>query len=174
MEQETGICAIPFSNIPMKSPDASPMDFCVFGLLERELTNLSAEDTARAVALVQDSPTYRYVAEALGTSPTSVYRAVKRFENHQTFHRMPGSGRPRCTTLRDDCFMVMQVLRDRHVTAVEARNRLQQVRHVAVSENTARWRLHEVNLSSRNPATGPKLTAGHRGARLQFARRQQY
>ncbi|KAJ9601450.1 hypothetical protein L9F63_000398 [Diploptera punctata] len=39
MEQETGIHAIPFSNIPVKSPDASPMEFCAFGLFKRALGN---------------------------------------------------------------------------------------------------------------------------------------
>ena len=33
MEQKTGIKAIPFTDIPTKSPDVSPMDFCAFGLL---------------------------------------------------------------------------------------------------------------------------------------------
>ena len=37
MEQETGIHAIPLSNIPVKYPDASPMDFCAFELLKRAL-----------------------------------------------------------------------------------------------------------------------------------------
>lgn len=34
---ETKINVIPFKSIPVKSPDASPMDFCVFGLLKRAL-----------------------------------------------------------------------------------------------------------------------------------------
>lgn len=37
LEQETGIRSIPFTDIPVKSPDASPMDFCAFGLLKRAL-----------------------------------------------------------------------------------------------------------------------------------------
>ena len=37
MQNETGINAIPFEDIPVKSPDASPMDFCAFGLLKRAL-----------------------------------------------------------------------------------------------------------------------------------------
>lgn len=37
MEEETGIHAVPFTDIPVKSPDASPMDFCAFGLLKRAL-----------------------------------------------------------------------------------------------------------------------------------------
>ena len=38
MEQETGIKSIPFDHIPVKSPDCSPMDFCVFGLLKQALS----------------------------------------------------------------------------------------------------------------------------------------
>ena len=37
MKRKTGINTIPFSSIPVKSPDASPMDFCAFGLLKRAL-----------------------------------------------------------------------------------------------------------------------------------------
>src|SRR5277367_689971 len=37
MEQDTGIHYVPFTDIPVKSPDASTMDFCAFGLLKRAL-----------------------------------------------------------------------------------------------------------------------------------------
>lgn len=39
MATDTGIQAIPFQDIPVKSPDASPMDFCGFGLLKRALAS---------------------------------------------------------------------------------------------------------------------------------------
>lgn len=39
MAEQTKIRAIPFSSVPVKSPDASPMDFCGFGLLKRALGN---------------------------------------------------------------------------------------------------------------------------------------
>ena len=38
MERETGIRAIPFTHIPAKSPDVSPMDFYAFGLLKSALS----------------------------------------------------------------------------------------------------------------------------------------
>ncbi|KFM66484.1 hypothetical protein X975_13415, partial [Stegodyphus mimosarum] len=38
MEQKTGIKAIPFTDIPSKSPDVSPMDFWAFGLLKTALS----------------------------------------------------------------------------------------------------------------------------------------
>ena len=37
--RQTGIRSIPFSEIPVKFPDAAPMDFCAFGLLKRALGN---------------------------------------------------------------------------------------------------------------------------------------
>ncbi|PSN57620.1 hypothetical protein C0J52_00524 [Blattella germanica] len=39
MGDKTGIKLIPFPSIPVKSPDASPMDFCHFGLLKRGLSS---------------------------------------------------------------------------------------------------------------------------------------
>ena len=39
LRNETGIKAIPFGHIPVKSPDASsPMDFCAFGQLKQALS----------------------------------------------------------------------------------------------------------------------------------------
>ena len=32
--------AVPFTDIPIKSPDVSPMDFCAFGLLKSALVKL--------------------------------------------------------------------------------------------------------------------------------------
>lgn len=37
LSQETGINVIPKNHIPVKSPDAAPMDFCVFGILKRAI-----------------------------------------------------------------------------------------------------------------------------------------
>ena len=37
VEREMGIHSIPFSDIPVKSPDALPMDLCVFGSLKKAL-----------------------------------------------------------------------------------------------------------------------------------------
>jgi hypothetical protein len=42
LKDETGINYIPKSHIPTKSPDASPMDFCAFGLLKRAVANRRA------------------------------------------------------------------------------------------------------------------------------------
>lgn len=130
---------------------------------------LSPEASASAVALIEDGRSYRYVAERLGASIGSIHRAVKRFRETNSYSRRRGSGCKRATTARDDRFIRLEVLRDRNSTAVQIQNRLRHSRQVEVSKWTIRRRLHESNLRSRKPATGPLLELRHRRARLDFA-----
>ncbi|KAJ4427142.1 hypothetical protein ANN_24758 [Periplaneta americana] len=74
-------------------------------------------------------------------------------------------------TFEDDQFLRLQVLRNRRTTA--ARNRLEKVRGVNVSEWTVRRRLHEAGLISRRTAPGSDLTRQHRETCLQFAKEDQ-
>lgn len=61
-------------------------------------------------------------------------------------------------------------LKNRFLTAVEIRQRLQTARGVNVSEQTIRRRIEEQNLSACRPARGPELLRHHRVARLRFSR----
>ena len=109
---------------------------------------MSASDAAKAVALVEDGRSYRYVAEVLGTSHSSVQRAKENSGNSISM-----TGRKRKTSLNDDRFIIMQILRNRHTSAAGTRNRLERVRNIRVSERTVRRRLVEANLRARRPAT---------------------
>ncbi|KAJ4436441.1 hypothetical protein ANN_19074 [Periplaneta americana] len=60
--------------------------------------------------------------------------------------------------------MLVECCVTRYTTAVEARNRLEQVRGVNVSEWTVRRGMHDAGLISRRPAPGPELTRQHRQA----------
>jgi len=131
---------------------------------------LSVEDCAKAVALVEDGRNYEYVARVLHTHRSTIKRVVERFRQTGQNKRKAGSGRKRKTTALDDRYIRNNALRDRHLTAVQTRNRLQEVRGKDVSVFTVRRRLHEVGLKSCRPATGPKLLPRHRVARLQFSR----
>jgi transposase len=95
---------------------------------------LTPSDTARAIASIQDGRSKYYVARVLGVSRCSIQRAVKRFPEAKCYTRRVGSGRKRSTTARDDHFLTLTILRNRDTTAVRARNELQEVRSVAVSE----------------------------------------
>ena len=54
LRNETGIKAIPFGQIPVKSPDASPMDFCAFGLLKQALSKRKPETLDGLWKVVED------------------------------------------------------------------------------------------------------------------------
>jgi len=131
---------------------------------------LSATDSARVVALLEDGRSQAYVSRTLGIPRTTVRRVFHRYQETGGYTRRPGSGRPRSTSARDDHFILLNVLRNRRTTAVEARQRLLQVRNVNVSSRTVRRRLSEAGLQARRPAIGPELQPRHRTARLNFAR----
>lgn len=131
---------------------------------------LTAEQVAQAVALIDQGLTQREVAMVLNVPRSSMQYALKRYQETGRYTRRPGSGGVRCTSARDDRFIVMEILRNRFLTAVEIRQRLQNVRGINVSERTIRRRMEEMNLRSRRPARGPELLRQHRAARLRFAR----
>lgn len=130
----------------------------------------TAAEAAQVIALLQSGLRQCDVARQLHLSRFSVRRVYQRFLQTGGFVRRRGSGRNRCTSARDDRFVVSKSLRNRFSNAVELQQQLQAVRRRAVSVSTVRRRLKERNIVARRPATGPKLTAAHRRARLQFAR----
>ncbi|RZC33466.1 hypothetical protein BDFB_015053, partial [Asbolus verrucosus] len=85
----------------------------------------------------------REAADSLGFAQSGVHRTIVLFRETAEFRRKRGSGRKRCTNARDNRYIMMLSLRNRHMTAVEIRNRLHRVREVNVSERTVRRRLNE-------------------------------
>lgn len=131
---------------------------------------LTEAQVAQAVLLKQQGCTQREIAATLNVPRTTLRYALKRYEETDLFTRRPGSGGLRVTSARDDRFISIQLLRNRFLTAVEVRQRLQLVRGVNVSDRTVRRRIEEAGLHARRPAKGPELSRSHRVERLQFAR----
>lgn len=131
---------------------------------------ITVEEVARAVALVEDGRSVRYAARSIGKPETTVRRAITRYRETNSYSRRHGSGRPRATSARDDRFVILQSLRDRHSTAVQLAQRLRGVRGTAVNSQTVRRRLVEYGLRARRSARVPQLTLQHRQRRLAFAR----
>ena len=121
---------------------------------------ISESDAAKAVSLIEDGRSQRYVARALEIHRSLIQRAVKRFRETQKYTRKEGSGRKRATSPIDDRFVVLRTLRNRHSTAVHLQ---------AESTNTIRRRLKEAGFRSRRPVKAPKLERQHRVAHLKFA-----
>lgn len=126
-------------------------------------------EAAQVVALLEEGHNQRFVADQLNLSQSAVSRVYRRYRETGALVRRPGSGRRRCTSERDDRFMVTTSLRNRHQTGVSIQQHLQDVRGVTASEWTVRRRLKEANLTPKRPATGPRLLPRHRQARLEFA-----
>lgn len=128
------------------------------------------QEAAQAVALLQAGVSQREVARRLQISRSSVQRVYRRYLETGAFDRRPGTGRPRATSAADDRYIQLTVLRNRRLNAVQVQRSLRDERQVVVSSDTVRRRLAERNLTPKRAATGPKLTAAHRRARLEFAR----
>lgn len=108
--------------------------------------SLSPTDSAKVVALIEGGNSQRYVAAVLGIPRSTVQRVYHRFRETGGYSRRPGSGRKRVTSARDDHFIVLNTLRNRHSTAIETRRAFQKIRQVNVSERTVRGRLDECGL----------------------------
>lgn len=102
-----------------------------------------ATTVAQAQMMLEEGHSIRNTASTLNLPYTTVRDAIARYRETGSFNRRPGSGRPRATSERDDRFIVSSVLRNRHITSVEVRQRLQEVRNVRVCAQTIRNRLKQ-------------------------------
>lgn len=81
-------------------------------------------EAAQIVALLRQGMSQRAVARQLQLSQSCVSKIYRRFRETGEFVRRPGSGRRRCTSERDDRFIVMTSLRNRHLTGVDVQQQL--------------------------------------------------
>ena len=125
---------------------------------------------SKIVTLLEEGSSQCYVSQQLGVSRSTVQRTWQRFQETGSLTRRRGSGRKRCTELRDDRFVVSRALRNRKVSYFNLKNNLEEVRGVRVSLWTVRRRLLEVDIHSRRPVRGPTLCPRHCVVRVRFAR----
>lgn len=67
---------------------------------------------------------------ATGGETSTAYRILGRLKEIGSIRRRQYQGRPRDTSVRDDRFTILTVLRGRFQTSVELRNLLRRIRHV--------------------------------------------
>ena len=126
---------------------------------------LSTMDRGRAVGWHQEGISAREIARRLGVSDSVIRRLLERFQATGSTDERPRSGRPRCTTRRQDLLMQVTALRQRTTNASRLRTELRRAANINVSRQTIRNRLHEFNLRSRAAAIRVPLTQVHRQAR---------
>ncbi|KAL0841153.1 hypothetical protein ABMA28_014899 [Loxostege sticticalis] len=107
--------------------------------------SLSPEECTRIITMVQEGRSQRSTARTVGVSLSTVQRVLQRFQETGMNIRRPGNGRPRCTTVREDRFIMSTMLKNRHLTAVQVRYSLQEVHHNNVSSDTILRLLREAD-----------------------------
>ncbi|CAH0561705.1 unnamed protein product, partial [Brassicogethes aeneus] len=126
--------------------------------MQRQSRNLTRDECAQVVVLVQEGWSYRRIAERFGVSHTSISRMFQRYMETGGHTRRPGQGRNRATTPAQDRFLRLLTLRQRFVTTRMLQSQLENVEGVQISIETIRQRLRKDNLQPRIPARGPLLT----------------
>lgn len=137
--------------------------------MEREARNLSGEECAQALILVELGWSYRRIGQRFNVAHTTVSRVIQRYRETGSHVRRPGQGRKRVTTAINDRYLTLSTLRQRFVTARSLQIQLREVSGLQISGETIRQRLRACNLRPRVAARGPALTIDHRRARLNFA-----
>ncbi|RZC40183.1 HTH 38 domain containing protein [Asbolus verrucosus] len=79
--------------------------------------HLTHEEAIRALALLQNGRSQRYVAGVLGVHHSTIVRLAQRHQETGSVDRKPGQGRRRVTSVRNDRFLRLTALRIRHCTA---------------------------------------------------------
>lgn len=120
--------------------------------------------------MLEDGRSQRLTARTVGVTLSTVQRVLLRFHETGSNLRRSGTGRARCTTAREDRYMVSTILRNRFLTAVDVRNHHVRAGGNNLSTDTVRRRLAEANLKPLRPANGPKLERHHRQSRLRYCR----
>ena len=120
--------------------------------------------------MLEDGRGQRETARTVGVSLSTVQRVRQRFLQTGSNLRRPTTGRPRCTTARDDRYLVNTMLRNRFLTGTALTQHFLRLGGSNPSAWTVRRRLKEGNLKPFRPANGPKLERHHRTARRIYAR----
>ena len=110
------------------------------------------------------------IARRLRVSDSVIRRLLKWFQASGSTDESPRSGRPRCTTWRQDLPMQVTVLRWRTTNASRLITELRRAANINVSMQTIRNHLHEFNLHSRAAAISMPLTQVHRKACRMWSR----
>ena len=130
---------------------------------------LNVHEAGRAIGMLQSGMSQDAVGRLMNRSQSVIGRMWQGFQETGSVQERPRSGRPRCTTARQDRQLVLQAKRNRFNSAVALNRDFHNTHGINMSNQTCRNRLHEANLRARRPATRPILTADHRVRRLDFA-----
>ena len=133
------------------------------------LGQLATFDRVRIVALCQEGLSSREVSRRLRVNQSDIVRKCRRYRDTETVDNMRRSVRPKATTAVDDRYLRILARRNSERNATMLNNAFRAATGRRVSTQTARNRLHDVQLHSRRSWRGPHLTPRHYTARYRWA-----
>ena len=105
-------------------------------------------------------------------SKTTVIYWVKKYRENKDLSDKGRSGRPRCTTEKQDERMTEMATAEHNITSNQIKEKMNK-RGTRVSVRTVRRRLHEAGGKYINEISKPLLTENHWEKRLQWAKKHQ-
>lgn len=132
------------------------------------MPRLNEVERGRALAFIMQGQSQRRVAQRLGVHESTISRLIQRLQATGRLQDRPRSGRPRVTTQRQDRFIQLSHLRNRHLTASETAANTLGVHNRPIHPKTVRNRLKEGHLKARRPYVGPRLTPQRRLRRMNW------
>lgn len=134
-----------------------------------KVVDLTPKKRSVIIALAKEKLSYSAIAERVGCSKSSVGKTLKLFSETGGVVSRQRSGRPRCTTPRDDVAMMKTIKKQPFLSAADIKAELPCVR---ASLRTIRRRLcDEFKLRSRCAARKPLLNSKQVKKRIQFCQR---
>lgn len=134
------------------------------------IMSLTPEECTRILTMLENGRGQRETARIVGVSLSTVQRVRQQFQDTGSNLRRPTTGRPRCTTAREDRYLINTMLRNRFLTGTALTHHFLGLGGSNPSAWTVRRRLAEGNLKPFRPANGLKLERHHRTARRLYAR----
>ncbi|GFS17540.1 transposable element Tc1 transposase [Elysia marginata] len=126
------------------------------------MPSLSEVDRHRALGLLQAGLPISEDSPRMDVNMTTIFRLRQRVHETDTVSDRPRTGRPRCTTQRQDRLLVRNHMNKRILSASASSRQTRGRNNQLISANTVRRRLSTSGLRARRPYIGLILTQRHR------------
>ncbi|GFR62301.1 transposable element Tc1 transposase [Elysia marginata] len=133
------------------------------------MPRLSEVDRHRALGLLQAGLSISEVSLRVNVNRTTIFRLRQLLHETDTVIDRPRSGRPRCTTQRQDRNLVRNHMSNRFLSASASSRQTRGRNNQSISTNTVIRRLSTPSLRARRSYIGPILTQRHRHQRTLWA-----
>lgn len=129
---------------------------------------LTTAERWQAIGMWTAGNSMRQIGNQLGHHHTSISRLIRKYQQTNDVKDRPRTGRPRCTTQREDRALSRLVRLRPFATSIALKRAWLPNRRFSLK--TLRNRLHSAGYYARRPIRRPLLTRQHKQARLEWCR----